>query len=56
MLRRDVISGTSASGDAYALFLKHGQIQFVRVVFLALFCLKTMGYGAETYEMLERNL
>jgi len=33
-----------------------GQIQFVRVVFLALFCLKTMGYGAETYEMLERNL
>ena len=24
--------------------------------FLALFCLKTMGYDAETYEMLGRNL
>jgi hypothetical protein len=32
MLRRDVISGTSASGDAYALFLKHGQIEFVRLI------------------------
>ena len=33
-----------------------GQIQFVRLFFLALFCLKTMDYGAETYEMLGRNL
>ena len=28
-----------------------GQIQFVRVVFLALLCLKAMGYDAETYEL-----
>ena len=33
-----------------------GQIQFVRLFFLALFCLKTMDFGAETYEMLGRNL
>ena len=33
-----------------------GQIQFVRLFFLALFCLKTMDYDTETYEMLGRNL
>ena len=33
-----------------------GQIQFVRLFFLALFGLKTLGYDAETYEMLGRNL
>ena len=33
-----------------------GQIQFVRLFFLALLDLKTLGYDAETYEMLGRNL
>ena len=33
-----------------------GQIQFVRVIFLAHFCLKTMGNDAEIYELQGRNL
>lgn len=33
-----------------------GQIQFVRIVFLALFCLKTKDYDVETYELQGRDL
>ena len=33
-----------------------GQIEFVRVIFLAHFCLKTMGYDAKIYELQGRNL
>lgn len=40
----------------YSYFFKHGQIQFVRVIFLAHFCLKTMGYDAKIYELQGRNL